>query len=43
MPVVAKRIKKYFSEEFIAKEIESESELLRTIKFSNNLFKLKLP
>jgi hypothetical protein len=43
MQIVAKRTRKYFADEFIAKEVESESELLKTIKFSNNLFKLKLP
>jgi hypothetical protein len=48
MPIVAKRIKKYFKEEgsggSLPREIaESEAELLKTIKFSKNLFKLKLP
>ena len=49
MPIVAKRIKKYFKEEgqggSLPREVagESEAELLKTIKFSKNLFKLKLP
>ena len=50
MPIVAKRIKKYFKEEgsmggSLPRELplESEAELLKTIKFSKNLFKLKLP
>lgn len=44
MPVVIKRAKKYFKDEnHPVREVESECELLRTIKFSNNLFKLKLP
>lgn len=40
---MVKRAKKYFKDETVAKEVESESELLRTIKFSKNIFKLKLP
>jgi hypothetical protein len=43
LPIVSKRIKKYFKEEFPARDAESEAELLKTIKFSKNLFKLKLP
>jgi hypothetical protein len=49
MPIVAKRIKKYFKEETLGGSLpremplESEAELLKTIKFSKNLFKLKLP
>ena len=50
MPIVSKRIKKYFKEEgalggSLPWELpaESEAELLKTIKFSKNLFKLKLP
>jgi hypothetical protein len=49
MPIVAKRIKKYFKEEGMGGSLprdipgESEAELLKTIKFSKNLFKLKLP
>jgi hypothetical protein len=43
MQIVAKRAKKYFSTEQDFKDIESESELLKTIKFSKNIFKLKLP
>lgn len=53
MPIVAKRIRKYFKDEAplqnsgsIGREggpAESEVELLKTIKFSKNLFKLKLP
>ena len=51
MPIVSKRIKKYFKEEgmggsgSVPREApqESEAELLKTIKFSKNLFKLKLP
>lgn len=43
MPIVAKRAKKYFTNEVPLRDIESESELLKTIKFSKNLFKLKLP
>jgi hypothetical protein len=44
MPIVAKRAKKYFTNEVVPlRDIESESELLKTIKFSKNLFKLKLP
>lgn len=39
-----KRAKKYFKDEVVMREtIDSESELLRTIKISNNLFKMKLP
>ena len=53
MPIVRKRIQKYFKDEILAggpsgslvREglAESEFELLKTIKFSKNLFKLKLP
>lgn len=53
MPIVNKRIKKYFKDEItggggggsIGRDgpLESEAELLKTIKFSKNLFKLKLP
>ena len=49
MPIVSKRIKKYFRDEGGAASLgrdgpaESEVELLKTIKFSKNLFKLKLP
>lgn len=43
MPVVVKRTKKYFGEDSPVKDYDTESELLRTIKFSNNVFKLKLP
>jgi hypothetical protein len=50
MPIVAKRIKKYFKDEAMGSGslgreglAESEAELLKTIKFSKNLFKLKLP
>lgn len=51
MPIVAKRIKKYFKDDVgmgsgsLGREgpAESEAELLKTIKFSKNLFKLKLP
>ena len=50
MPIVAKRIKKYFKDEGTGRgslprdvQQESEAELLKTIKFSKNLFKLKLP
>lgn len=43
MGIVAKRARKYFNNEVPLKDIESESELLKTIKFSKNIFKLKLP
>ena len=50
MPFVSKRIKKYFKDEAAGSgsigrdgPAESEAELLKTIKFSKNLFKLKLP
>jgi hypothetical protein len=44
MPIVAKRYKKYFNNEVTpTRDVESESELLKTIKFSKNIFKLKLP
>lgn len=44
MNIVAKRAKKYFNNDVpIMRDIESESELLKTIKFSKNIFKLKLP
>lgn len=43
MPIVTRRAKKYFKDEIPIREIESEYELLKTIKFSNNIFKLKLP
>lgn len=51
MPIVFKRIKKYFKDEALPSTSlgrvgeggESEAELLKTIKFSKNLFKLKLP
>jgi hypothetical protein len=44
MPIVSKRAKKYFTSEVTpTRDIESESELLKTIKFSKNIFKLKLP
>ena len=43
MPMVSKRLKKYFKEMMPTREVESEAELLRTIKYSKNLFKLKLP
>ena len=42
MPIVTKRIKKYFNENDY-RDGESEAELLKTIKFSKNLFNLKLP
>lgn len=50
MPIVNKRIKKYFRDDHHGpntinggRDMESEVELLKTIKFSKNLFKLKLP
>ncbi|CDW78008.1 protein kinase domain containing protein [Stylonychia lemnae] len=43
MGIVAKRARKYFHNEIPLRDIESESELLKTIKFSKNIFKLKLP
>jgi hypothetical protein len=43
MPIVNKRIKKYFRDDAPLRDIDSEIELLKTIKFSKNLFKLKLP
>lgn len=46
MPIVSKHIKKYFKVEHThigGRDLESEAELLKTIKFSNNIFKLKLP
>lgn len=43
MGIVAKRTKKYFNNDVPLKDIESESELLKTIKISKNIFKLKLP
>lgn len=55
MPVITRRIKKYFKDESLMNnsvmtttnggypEDSSSSELLKTIKFSKNLFKLKLP
>lgn len=51
MPIVSKRIKKYFKEDLAGGNNslgrdgphESEAELLKTIKFSKNIFKLKLP
>jgi len=43
MGIVSKRARKYFNNEIPLKDIESESELLKTIKFSKNIFKLKLP
>jgi len=50
MPIIQKRIKKYFAEKSEAKtcleddaEAFNDSELLRTIKLSKNLFKMKLP
>jgi len=51
MPIVTKRIRKYFKDEGGAGNgstgrdgpTESELELLKTIKFSKNIFKLKLP
>jgi hypothetical protein len=51
MPIVSKRIRKYFGTDggSLGRELgvphpqESEVELLKTIKFSKNIFKLKLP
>lgn len=43
MPIVVKRAKKYFNSDVPIRDVESESELLKTIKFSKNIFKLKLP
>lgn len=53
MPIIVRRIKKYFKDETMNNSVmttnaggtqyENESELLKTIKFSKNLFKLKLP
>jgi serine/threonine protein kinase len=50
MPIVAKRIKKYFKDDgpssgSIGRDgtVIENDELLKTIKFSKNLFKLKLP
>lgn len=54
MPIVVKRIRKYFSgreSQFVPALFDSEdgvdqtgsSELLRTIKLSKNVFKLSLP
>ena len=43
MGIVSKRAKKYFNNDQPIKDVESESELLKTIKFSKNIFKLKLP
>jgi hypothetical protein len=50
MPIIQKRIKKYFSDKSDLKtaleddaEAFNDSELLRTIKLSKNLFKMKLP
>ena len=50
MPIVVKRIKKYFSNRdgsmsphMESNEMTSESELLKTIKLSKNVFKLSLP
>jgi len=51
MPIVVKRIKKYFSARDgslspgmdAVHEATSESELLKTIKLSKNVFKLTLP
>jgi hypothetical protein len=43
MGIVSKRARKYFNNEQPLRDLESESELLKTIKFSKNLFKLKLP
>ena len=48
MPIVVKRIKKYFSNRDGSvspepQEMTSESELLKTIKLSKNVFKLSLP
>lgn len=49
MPIIVRRIKKYFKDESMnnsmmtAGHYDNESELLKTIKFSKNLFKLKLP
>jgi hypothetical protein len=48
MPIIVRRIKKYFKDEtmnnsVMTTQLDTESELLKTIKFSKNLFKLKLP
>lgn len=50
MPIVAKRIKKYFKDDGLGSgslgrdgTVLENDELLKTIKFSKNLFKLKLP
>lgn len=44
MPIVSKRARKYFNTDVTpTREMDSESELLKTIKFSKNIFKLKLP
>lgn len=50
MPIVIKRIKKYFatkdgsiSPDIIADNVTSDAALLRTIKLSKNVFKLSLP
>jgi hypothetical protein len=52
MPIIVRRVKKYFKDETMNHSVmsahgqmggDAESELLKTIKFSKNLFKLKLP
>jgi hypothetical protein len=51
MPIIVRRIKKYFKDETMNNSVmtangqmlDMESELLKTIKFSKNLYKLKLP
>lgn len=50
MSIITKRIKKYFQDKSEVKqaleddvECFHDSELLRTIKLSKNLFKMKLP
>lgn len=48
MAIIARRVKKYFKDESMNNSVmttqpDQESELLKTIKFSKNLFKLKLP
>ncbi len=42
MQQVTKRVQKYLTEH-VQPPVESESELLKTIKFSRNIYKLKLP
>lgn len=48
MSIIQRRIKKYFGTDDVLNasirgETESEGELLKTIKYSKNIFKLKLP